>query len=372
MVHLRIGMYKKKLLLLSLITISSINFCDYPESTGKKIPQEDEIQPVTLLSNLPPEQIIKLLSILAHVDELRLLLKVQENALELENKLVQNTKKESSTETAHQKETDKGFSFTECGIVIRDTFFEEFELRRFSLEFCEGLVKTFKKIVMTKLINETFNGVDFAFGTLPARHIHPNAGIYPVQFLTSGSLSEYFDQRAKLAQQQDPRVRALHQEADQLLQQHNITQALLDAQKRMGAVEKVVEEQDPRVKALRQEEKNALNDSSLTLSLIDALNHLRKLQAAIEATDPKVQKLRKFYQEILRTHDISKAELEVIADLEQTARLIKLADIFKFKKAQDDAQARQRSTTDRVSLVDDHGPLTHHQPPSAQAANETN
>ena len=176
-------------------------------------------------------------------------------------------RQEDARQAALQKESEKGFSFTECGIVIRDTFLEEFNLRAFSLEFCQGIIKTFKRLVLNKAIQETFNGVDYTFGVALTRHVHPQAGIYPVTFLQSNSFGEYTRQRKTFIEQEDPRVTALHNEADALLKEANLTIAQLKAQERLKATQKTIEQEDPRVTELEKLNNELLKAHGINPSL---------------------------------------------------------------------------------------------------------
>jgi hypothetical protein len=228
-IKLRLKMFIKKILL--TLFMLSLNF--YSQANNSQNNETTELLKQQIEQN---SIIIKLLSETLQLEKER-------KKSEEQNHLLAKQLKNSQIQAA-QEEAEKGFSFTECGIVIRDTFFEEFSLRSFSLEFSELLIKNLKKTVMRKALSTTLGIPDVLLGDLPARQGYNNAALYPMIFLEN-SLQEYKKLSKHKIEALDPRVQALKEKDAQALAKANTTTTLLDAQSRSQQIDRRIAEEDP-------------------------------------------------------------------------------------------------------------------------------
>lgn len=307
-------MYKKITLItlsISFITLYSDNLT--PESINSSHKNLKNL-PSKLNNNTPDqdpfEQMteIELLRMIAQIQLMQA--QIQENALnevkkEKQLMLQRAQEQERQRIKQEQEEAEKGFSFTECGIVLRDTFLEQFSLRKFSLEFCSLLVTNLRSIVMKKALKETLGVPDIILGDIPAQYGYRKAAVYPMTFLEAPSLSNYAILREHKCNLNDPKIAEIKAETNKLLTAHTTTRELLDAYTDLHNVKNKIEETDPAVQKIEEE-----TDATLRLY------HTTKAQLHAEeeqlALTKKLNSRQRFYQEAKVSTKPSTSAAEVV------------------------------------------------------------
>jgi hypothetical protein len=94
----------------------------------------------------------------------------------------------------------------------------------------------------------------------------------------------------KAVEEQNPAVRIIHQEADELLRSSQINLAQRKAEERLEAVKQVIVQQNPAVKEARRKYNDYRNHHSQNIAVAEEKAKLKALRQLIEGDDPDIQR----------------------------------------------------------------------------------
>ena len=158
-----------------------------------------------------------------------------------------------------------------------------------------------KQMVYARVWAGIQEATDFTLGYLPARYIHPNAAVYPFQFMNH-KWAGYKEIRRELAEEQNPEVRRLNAEINNLLQGLNVPMTQLKAEERLNAAKKLVQQRDPEVKRAEEETERFLREKGINPYRLKAHEHWKNAVRSWIESDPAVQHAKAETDQLLQEH----------------------------------------------------------------------